>query len=271
MLFMLILPGCVDFISALASSAPLSQVHVDAANSGATSALMMQAALNMVDATLIPLDTGLDPAAAPGAAAEAMRAVADNGCGIVTPIVDDTFTVDFGDGCTYGTVVVSGTVAVSVSYPEEDPNLEVGLVFTDLEVDGVGLEGEVELLSWGLQFDVALRLAHEATTISADVDVFYAGDDSSAYVPGAYALFGEGEVQDPNVTATIRPSVWITPGCWIGNGEVTVIDDSTGVWGHLQFSPGTQSSGTASFSDPPAEGCVELPSYTGCAATACGG
>ena len=168
MLLFLLLPACVHLVNAVASSALMNQAQVEAANGATNQALVMRATFNMVDGTLIPLNTGLDPAAAPGAAAEAMRAVGDTGCATVTAIVDDAFTVAFGDGCARGDMVVSGTVAVSVGYPEGDPNLRIGLVFTNLEVDRVALEGEAGIVPLGIELDAALRLTHGATELSAD-------------------------------------------------------------------------------------------------------
>ena len=35
-----------------------------------------------------------------------------------------------------------------------------------------------------------------------------------------------------------------------------MVEDSTGIWGHLPFSPGSRSSGIATFNDAPSAGCV---------------
>ena len=258
--------GCTGGGKADDTAGGFNEYEASAGAAASTASVTLQESLVFVDVVLFNFDPDLNngSSAEDNAATLQSNAGGDGGCATITPSGATSFSVDFGTGCTYGSLTVSGAVTVSVGAEggEGSRVLTVDLVMTALVVNTVDLDGTASFSTEnGSTLAVALDLTHSGSTVAADLTV--------VGVPGSFTMDGSATVTANGAsTSLVLTGVHITQGaCWADAGSIAA--DMSGATGTLTFDGNTPSTGQATFSAGRLEACWQLSDYGTCVATAC--
>jgi hypothetical protein len=192
---------------------------------------------------------------------KANLATSQGGCAKVTASGDSGLSVDFGAGCTFNGVTVSGSLTVKVDVTLAPPkSVAVSLTLTNLVVNGWDIAGTANLSTVN------------GSTLTAKIDVTHAGKSLSfdgTVVGSPTSMTIDGTLG----TATLTAVVIQKGACWPSAGTATTT--VSGLSGTLTFDANTGTTGQASITYQTPAGatkpaCYALPSYgTKCTATAC--
>jgi hypothetical protein len=229
---------------------------------------LAESVLGLSDA-LFAFDPDIDPSTS--AAKNASKIQSNAGaasCAKVTASNATSFTVDFGSGCTFGGVKVSGELGVGVSLlaPSGARSVVVSLTFTKMVIDAFDVDGTAQFTtSNGFKFGVAFDVTHQGAHDTADLTVV--GAKGSFTVAGSFTT-----VSGSDSTALAFTGVEIAKGaCWPRAGSIAIDSDTAGVT--LGFDADTATTGLASLKFQvgahEVSSCYALPGHGACNAMTC--
>jgi hypothetical protein len=246
------------------TATPEQLASMERVGSAATSVVQ---SLHLSDA-LFKFDPDLDPGKTADGNASTIRSNLDGtSCATVKLSGVAELTADFGAGCSFGGVTVSGTVVVKVTVTGPDSGRTVGvkLTLTSLVVNGWDLAGSASFSSsGGSTLSATLDLTHSGMSVKFDGSVV--GSTGSMKIDGALTV-NSGAAP---LSASLAAVTVARGACWPNGGTATI----SGL-GTLTFDSQTATTGQAKLViqtplGPTPPFCYALPSHgTGCNATAC--